>query len=465
MPTSLGLVFFTFLVVCWLRQRPDLPWQLSLAAPISVVLVVMGNGLEAYHFVALIAAFLLVASRGEREGAALLHGVHHGRRALPGLTPLALFVVWALIITLMGPWVFSSLPVLIPRAGIDQTVSAPLPLRYNISNLAQGAYLILGFATVLFLAQRRRLSPHFLVPGLALAMLLTGANLLFDLLGLPWPSKFFDVDPNTRYVSYTTTGEPRFRGIFAEPSGLATWATVAVVYFISAASRTGGRLRLTYAGLGTLSVVCLWASGSGKAAVAGLLLVALVLLIAAYRFLTSSTKIPIGVVLSGLAALIVVAVEWSRIYGAFYSIIVDKLASQSYFVRTTADLYSLDILVKSFGLGVGLGSNRPSSFWPGLLSTTGIIGAVLFAWATAALILAAWRRAEWRPTVYALLTLLMTKSIAGSDLSSPLLWLGLGGCAYAAWRDRADEGVPSNQASSPVGRATRGDQGRTPPSN
>src|SRR5215218_9293102 len=120
MPTSLGLVFFTFLVVCWLRQRPDLSWQLSLAAPLSVVLVVMGNGLEAYYFVALIAAFLLVASRRERAGAALLHDVHHGRRALPGLTPLAFFVVWALIITLMGPWLFSSLPVLIPRAGSEQ---------------------------------------------------------------------------------------------------------------------------------------------------------------------------------------------------------------------------------------------------------------------------------------------------------------------------------------------------------
>src|SRR5215204_4432982 len=171
MPTSFGLVFFTFLVVCWLRQRPDLSWQLSLAAPIGVVLLVGGNGLEAYYFVALIAAFLLIVPPEQREGAALLHGVHHGRRALPGLTPLTLFVIWALMITLMGPWLFSSLPVLIPRAGIDRTILNPLPLRYSISHLAQGAYLILGFATVLFLAKRRRLSPHLLAPGLALAML------------------------------------------------------------------------------------------------------------------------------------------------------------------------------------------------------------------------------------------------------------------------------------------------------
>jgi hypothetical protein len=57
---------------------------------------------------------------------------------------------------------------------------------------------------------------------------------------------------------------------------------------------------------------------------------------------------------------------------------VSKGESGSFINRTAADLYSLQLLLRTYGLGVGLGSNRSSSVLTTLMSNVGVAGTLAF---------------------------------------------------------------------------------------
>jgi hypothetical protein len=57
-----------------------------------------------------------------------------------------------------------------------------------------------------------------------------------------------------------------------------------------------------------------------------------------------------------------------------------KSDSESYAERTGADSAALDTVGETYGLGVGWGSFRTSSFIPGLLANAGLFGVAMVAW-------------------------------------------------------------------------------------
>jgi hypothetical protein len=58
--------------------------------------------------------------------------------------------------------------------------------------------------------------------------------------------------------------------------------------------------------------------------------------------------------------------------------VLDKSTSGSYLQRSGADSFSYLLFIKTWGLGVGLGSNRPSGLLSYLVSNVGAIGTCLF---------------------------------------------------------------------------------------
>jgi hypothetical protein len=111
----------------------------------------------------------------------------------------------------------------------------------------------------------------------------------------------------------------------------------------------------------------------------------------------------------------------------------EKVSSASFSERSGADARSYDIAVDTFGFGVGLGAARASSFLPGLLATTGIVGTLLFVTAVSGLIRRGAALPEYRPVIWALVALLVTKVVAGPDLSdsSGVMWMSLGLLSHA----------------------------------
>lgn len=100
-----------------------------------------------------------------------------------------------------------------------------------------------------------------------------------------------------------------------------------------------------------------------------------------------------------------------------------KQDSSSYINRTASDLYALELVLRTKGLGVGMGSNRPSSLLASLLSTVGVLGCVGFLVAYARLLMNAVRSASWLR--WAGIALFLDMAVSGPDYTAPWIWVVL----------------------------------------
>lgn len=356
------------------------------------------------------------------------------QRLPPGATLLLLFLAWSAFVTLVAPVLFDGMAVQVPANGPKELHATVI----TSSNVAQLIYLGLGVCIVVFLARSPSAGPELI--GLA-----AGAATLLSLWryfhqdGLPFPEGILDNSPNFAFIDTAPGDVQRFRGIFSEPAGLAASSLITIAYMVPRSFQLHGWRRagaLFVAGaalyLGSIST-------SGTFVVAGVAAALIAGLTFVFGFLQRRTSLSsvVGVV---ACALVIAAVWVLPIVAAFVeSTVNDKVLSASFSQRSGADSESYNIFLDTFGFGVGLGANRASSFMPGLLSTTGIIGTMLFAAAILSLIRRSATVREYRPVIWALVTLLVAKVVAGPDLSdsSGILWISLGLLSHAALSPRA----------------------------
>jgi hypothetical protein len=173
--------------------------------------------------------------------------------------------------------------------------------------------------------------------------------------------------------------------------------------------------------------------------------------------------------LSQAAVLVLCAVAIASLYVLPYLAnvigqeISDKVETTSYTDRSGADSLAFDLVIETFGLGTGLGSNRASSFVANLLSTVGVVGALLFAVAVATLIRRGWAIPHVRPVVWALVALLIAKVVSGPDLSdnTGVLWMSLGILAHAVLTSDARP-APAATVADAIRRRSSGRRGSVP---
>lgn len=365
------------------------------------------------------------------------------RRGLPpGATLLLLFLTWSTFVTLVAPEFFSGLRVLTPGNGPTQLIAAT----FTSSNIAQVVYLVLGVCVVVFIARSPSATPSLIGLAAGATTLLSLWRYFHQIIGIPFPDGLFDNSPTLAFIETAPGDLHRFRGILSEPAGLAGSCLITVSYMVPRAFQVSGWRRA-----GTIFVAAAAAymgaiSTSATFVVAGVAVTLIATLTWAVSFLLRRTSFSavVGVV---SCALIIGALFVLPIVSNFVqSTINEKVLSPSYSQRSGADSVSYNILLDTFGMGAGLGSNRASSFLAGLLSTTGVVGALLFSGAVGGLIRRSAPVREYRPVIWALVTLLVAKVVAGPDLSdnSGILWISLGLLSQAALRPAAKEPLLSS---------------------
>ena len=250
-----------------------MPMLLAAVVPFAATsaVSVAGQSVVPYHLVAI----LLLALSGRL----LAQAYHRDLGTLPGGRPLFMFCAWAVVITIVSPYVFAGIPVLDPRRGIDTGVKDPSTLGVSISNFAQSGYLVLAVLTVVVIAFHP--GPAHRLPAIAFA---TGTVLSSFKSVLPESiqTRIFDNSSNVSYTAGEVDGVERLRGLFSEPSALGAFSVAAFIYFAVAASRSTGSWRYINIALAVWAFVNAALSYSGGAVVTGVIVGFLILLRGAF---------------------------------------------------------------------------------------------------------------------------------------------------------------------------------------
>ena len=300
----------------------------------------------------------------------------------PCVSLLVLFCAWSIAVTLLAPQLLAGARVLPASGGIAYLIPGLL----TSSNQAQIIYLILSVCVVIFLARSPKAGPELIGLSVGLCTLLSLWRYLYTTVHGPFPDGVFDNSPSFNYIETAAGGVQRFRGIFSEPSGLAIASLVTIGYMLPRAAQVRGLRRIgalliagTAGFLGTVST-------STTFLVAGGIVAVIAALSFGVGFILRRTAVSEFASLL-TCALIIVALFVLPIVFTFVQAAVDeKVSSSSFGDRSNSDATAYSIFLDTFGFGTGVGSTRASSFLPGLLSTTGLVGTLIFAAAVGGLL-------------------------------------------------------------------------------
>jgi tetrahydromethanopterin S-methyltransferase subunit F len=321
-------------------------------------------------------------------------------------------------------------------------------------NFTQVAYLILNIALVYTMGHQgaRRAAGVLLrdwdvavTCGLCFAAAIALWQFVSLYAGLYFPSAFFYTNAGyNRADSQSMVGLFRINGCFEEPSTLGYTFTGYVLF-------AWLRYRLFptafSVGLIAVSVFCMLVSTS-TTAIVGLLVFACIAFydVASSRLhlftkdfrLSSGQVAAIALfVVGGLAAGFVVAANWQAIHLILQSAVFRKSQSSSFQERMFADVLALRVFVETYGIGVGLGSDKANSLMLGLLSNTGIIGLLLLGGfvfsvvrpirTTLDRLSSETLRKAVRPFQWGAIGLILIHGFSNPNLSVLTIWVFLGG--------------------------------------
>jgi hypothetical protein len=353
------------------------------------------------------------------------------------------FLLAYLVVAALGAWLlpvwFDGMPVnlLVDMYGIYSLQ----PLGASISNLVQPLNLLVHVAVLLFLLQaaQRPDGPRGIKAGVLGALVLVVAIGLYE----QW-AQFNDLPGLTPHLSnnlgylqvpvaekllWSRIGlpftEPSYASTYLAATTVGLWAVVLLgrgwwwAWLAAVLSTLGLLNSLGSTGLAAtgvaMAVLCLWVLGQALRPSTGLgrrlraALLGVLLLLASTWGLQMYTQSDIK----------------PKVDGFVDSLIFSK-AKQQDGARELSNKRALEIVQETYGLGVGMGSNRASSFFASLVSNTGVLGAALFC---AMLVSLLWRYVR-APALtdmqifvaVALPTATLAMGLGIPDLNLPMYW-------------------------------------------
>lgn len=378
----LPLACLSMLSVRWLI------WLMMLLSPFdaAAVLVLGGRGVTPSYvpILLLLALLALHAALGARFGRI--------GRVLQFAMPLVLVLAYMLISAMALPIAFENQLNVWPEKA-DPDAAWPIPLAPNSSNLAQSVYALLDISVtgaIALVVSSWRTSTREIYSSFLFAALLVEFFALWQFAsrvgGVPFPTLLLDSNPSIHILSdQSWGGMPRVNGTFSEPAALAFFLA-GVIYSTAWVTVQGrGRKLVTFVLVFGCLIMAISTSTTGyvSLAVGGIGLATWVSLRAPRRVARRfwSIVLPVAALVLVVAALVpLFAPHILEVATRVASETQSKSSSQSFAARTQADLDSLGEVVKTYGLGVGWGSNRSSSLIPGLLSGVGVGGLALLIW-------------------------------------------------------------------------------------
>jgi hypothetical protein len=441
--TLLGAFFIPITIVCFLWRPQQLLSLLILASVFEGGSVLVGGigqftfGLSPFYFVELFVALRLILWVWNR-------GAWLPTRKTPEreiVVLLLVFLAWSFASGLVMPRLFAGIPVYAPREmeDMDMVLGNLVPLRWTLSNFAQGIYLTLNVAAVVFAfhAIQTKDQSEKLASALrwAVSVVVTVGLLqhVALLAGWSFPYALFNNNPNNPFdaqIFDQAIGDfLRIISTFAGPvyagSFLAAIASGLLASYLR--GRRGARYLLAL--LAVLLVLLDTTSTTGYLALAIMLCP---LLICFNPFAKRESSVQSSLVMGwttvtltalcigGLALLLIPSLSQ-----AVVAMTVEKSDGISFISRVAADQDAVTIFENTHGLGAGLGSSRHSSLLMTLLCTVGIIGTTLFAVVIYKIVkFFPGRRAPsmLQMSFWSLIGLLVAQSIAVPDINRPVLW-------------------------------------------
>ena len=438
--TPIGLILIPLsLIIFYFRPRFLISWAIVVSAFQAASVINVGGdfaiGVSPYFFVVSLAAmrFVAVFLQGRL-------GFKHDDIALEITLPLLMLTAWGVASAFLLPHLFAGIHVDTPRLGMDPVSTTPLD--WSMSNAAQAGYLVLN--SVFFIYVMWRSDDIYYIDQLAKAFVWSGAiasavgayQVSAHILGFRFPAELFNSNAGwQQLVSQRVAGAWRVSATFNEPSSagifFAAWTSFLLFLTMDRQTATGPRWLLFWCG-----IVMLVLTTSTTGYVTAFVLVAIlgskeVGAVAVKGYINEKLLLTFAVIVTAFVA---AALFIPNMHQLFDDILWYKSQSHSGQERTSTILIALDVAIQTFGLGVGLGSNRPSGMLFYIISNIGIPGSILFTvliLATRRIVVRAMRapgisnkiRAYIRGAGWAFAMYCVAMCISGADISSPHLWV------------------------------------------
>ena len=438
--TPIGLVLIPVsLFIFYFRPKFLISWAIIVSAFQAASVINFGGGFA----IGVSPYFFVVSLVAIRFAAACLQGrlgFKQGDIALDITRPLLMLVAWGVASAFLLPHVFAGMLVDTPRLGMDPVSTTPL--EWSMSNVAQAGYLILNSAFMIYVIWQStdahyidQMASAFVWAG-AIASAVGAYQLAAHLLGFRFPDEVFNSNAGwQQLVSQKVAGAWRVSATFNEPSSagifFAAWTTYLLFLTMDRRSATGLLWIFFWCGI-VMLILTTSTTGYLTASILIALLISKELgTLAVKGYINEKLLFTFVAIATALGAAALLIPDFHQL---LTDIIWQKSQSHSGRERHSTVLVALDVAMQSCGLGVGLGSNRPSGMLFYILSNIGIPGSILIVvlmLATRRAVIKTMRdfntpdktRAYTRSAAWALAMYCVAMSISGADISSPHLWI------------------------------------------
>jgi len=326
-----------------------------------------------------------------------------------------LFVVWSLAISYFAPNIFAGLPVV--GKDLDEAFLKGLDtLSFGQGNIKQMMYVTLNFSTLIALYYNRKKIGinkvhNYFVIVLSIAVFFGYWGYMANVFGVPYPTDFL-LSGGDLYEVKTFNDQYRMNGLCGEASFFGAFISSAF-WALMFLKQTPYRRILMLFVLG-----CIMLNFSGSAY--------LTFLIGALIFIIlHGVKMKHYVLFAFIMIFVILFLFYTPIGNSILAFMQNKQDSGSTEVRYWVTFVNAKLFVDSYGLGIGLGSSRSSSFIVDLLAGTGIIGTILFFLIYKRIV---WPLKKNSRSVFSFIYLtlmLICMMLSIPDLSFCLFWFGM----------------------------------------